>query len=58
MCILSDVGEILGHVISANGVSIDPEKIDVIRNWPKPRSASEVRSFLGLGNYFKKFVQG
>ena len=36
---------------------LDREKIDVIRNWLMPRSASEVRSFLGWGNYFKKSVQ-
>ena len=48
----------LGHVISDDGVSVDPEKIEVIRNWPVPWNASEVRSFLGLGNYFKRFAQG
>lgn len=48
----------LGHVISADGVSVDPAKIDVILSWPSPKDASEMRSFLGLGNHFKRFVQG
>ena len=48
----------LGHVISADGIAVDPDKIDVIKNWPQPQNASDVRSFLGLGNYFKQFVQG
>ena len=46
----------LGHVISTDGVAIDPE--NVIKNRPQPQNASDVRSYLGLGNYFKKFVQG
>ena len=48
----------LGYMISADGVSVDPAKIDVILDWPRPKDASEVRSFLGLGNHFKRFVQG
>ena len=48
----------LGYVVSAEGIHVNPDKIDVIANWPRPRSPTEVRSFLGLGNYFKRFVQG
>ena len=41
-----------------DGVHVDPKKIATIADWPRPRNVSEVRSFLGLGNYFKRFIQG
>ena len=50
--------EFLGHIVSGNGVHVDPKKIDVIKHWPQPKSATEVRSFLGLANYFRRFIQG
>jgi len=50
--------EFLGHVVSSDGVHVDPKKIESIDKWPLPKSATEVRSFLGLGNYFKRFIQG
>ena len=48
----------LGHVISAEGVSMDPQKIEVVVNWKPPKNVSKVRSFLGLVGYYKKFVEG
>ena len=48
--------EFLGHVVSADGVKVDPKKIDVIRNWPIPSSLKELQSFLGLANYYRKFI--
>ena len=48
----------LGHVISAEGVHVDPRKISTIADWPRPKDVSQLQSFLGLGNYFKRFVQG
>lgn len=48
----------LGHVVSSDGVRPDPRKTAVIRDWPTPRNVSELRSFLGLANYFRKFLQG
>jgi hypothetical protein len=47
----------LGHVISADGVAPDPAKVETIVNWPKPRSFFEVCSFLGLANYFRRFIE-
>ena len=38
----------LGHIISEEGISVDPEKIEAIMNWPTPRNVTNVRSFMGL----------
>ena len=47
----------LGHVISVEGVSVDPKKIEAVVNWKPPKNMSEVRSFLGLAGYYRKFVE-
>ena len=48
----------LGHIVSKAGVAVDPEKIVAITKWPTPGSATEVRSFLGLAGYYRKYVKG
>ena len=48
----------LGHVVSAEGISIDPQKIEAIVDWKPPTNVTEVRSFLGLASYYRKFVEG
>ncbi|KAA0060864.1 retrotransposon protein, putative, Ty3-gypsy sub-class [Cucumis melo var. makuwa] len=47
----------LGHVVSAKGVSVDPQKVEAIVNWERPISATEVRSFLGLAGYYRRFIE-
>ncbi|KAF8045458.1 hypothetical protein N665_4896s0001 [Sinapis alba] len=44
--------------MSDQGVSVDPGKIKAIQGWPRPKNATEVRSFLGLAGYYRKFVKG
>ncbi|XP_075483694.1 uncharacterized protein LOC142523848 [Primulina tabacum] len=48
----------LGHVILEAGVLVDPKKVEAITEWPKPKNATDIRSFLGLAGYYRKFVEG
>jgi len=48
----------LGHIIGENGVQVHQEKIRAILEWPTPRNVTELRSFLGLCTYYRKFVKG
>ena len=48
----------LGHVVSASGIRVDPNKISAILDWKPPRNITEVRSFLGLAGYYRRFVKG
>ena len=48
----------LGHIVSKDGILVDPSKIEAVRNWPRPSNVPEVRSFLGLAGYYRRFVEG
>ena len=48
----------LGHIVSAEGIRVDPIKIEAFVNWKLPRNVIEVRSFLGLVGYYRRFVKG
>jgi hypothetical protein len=49
--------EYLGHIISGQGVATDPAKIETIQNWQTPKSVTQLRSFLGLTGYYRRFTQ-
>jgi hypothetical protein len=49
--------EYLGHVVSANGIHVNPNKVSAVKEWPVPQSKTEVRSFLGTASYYRRFVQ-
>ena len=47
----------LGHVVGRAGIKVDPAKVEVVMRWPQPRSLKELQGFLGLANYFRKFME-
>ena len=51
-----DSVEYLGHVVTAAGISPDPAKVEAITTWPAPTDVQELRVFLGMANYYQRFV--
>jgi len=48
----------LGHVISVQGILVDPRKVEVVLKWERPTNVTEIRSFLGLAGYYRRFIEG
>ena len=48
--------EYLGHIISENGIKTNPKKIEAIVKWPQPQTVTQMHSFLGFCNYYRKFI--
>ncbi|XP_070049927.1 uncharacterized mitochondrial protein AtMg00860-like [Nicotiana tomentosiformis] len=53
-----DYAAFLGHVVSGEGIKVDPKKFEALQSWPRPTSAIEIRSFLGLAGFYRRFVEG
>ena len=48
----------LGHVVLKEGISVDPAKVEAVSTWSAPKNITEIRSFLGLAGYYRRFVEG
>jgi hypothetical protein len=48
----------LGNIISPEGISTDPEKLKAVREWPTPKDRHEIRKFLGLCTYYRRYISG
>ena len=48
----------LGHVMSAAGVAVNPSKVQDVLDWKPPKSVPQVRSFLGMAGYYRRFIEG
>ncbi|XP_075486330.1 uncharacterized protein LOC142525933 [Primulina tabacum] len=46
-----------GHIVSQDGIEVDPSKVEVVRDWSVPKNVTEIRSFLGFAGYYMKFIQ-
>ncbi|GJV70623.1 putative reverse transcriptase domain-containing protein [Tanacetum coccineum] len=50
--------QFLGHVIDSQGIHVDPAKIESVKDWESPKTATEIRQFLGLAGYYRRFIEG
>ncbi|WMV50297.1 hypothetical protein MTR67_043682 [Solanum verrucosum] len=48
----------LGHIVSSKGIEVDPKRTDAVKSWPRPLSPSDMKSFLSLAGYYRRFVEG
>ena len=48
----------LGHVVSADGIYVDPHKVEAVANWGQPTTVTKVQSFLGLAGYYRRSIEG
>jgi hypothetical protein len=47
----------LGHIVNKQGIRLDPKKVEAVQTWPVPKNVHDVKSFIGLVNYFRKFIE-
>ena len=48
----------LGHIVSSKGIETDPRKVEAVKNWTVPKTVTDVRSFLGFTNHYRRFIKG
>ena len=56
--VLKDKIKYLGHVITKDGISVDPYKIKAIERWSVPKDVTDVRSFMGITEYYRRCIEG
>jgi len=49
--------EFLGHVVSKEGISMDDSRVEVVKQWPTPKSYHDIQVFIGFTNYYRRFIQ-
>ena len=49
---------LLGHIVGAWGLRVDPQKVAIMQNWPVPKDRTSIQKFQGLANHFKTFLMG
>ena len=57
-CFHQDEVRFLGYVVSSKGISMEAERIEVVRKWPEPKSVRDIQVFLGFANFYWRFIQG
>ena len=53
---MKEVG-FLGHIISGEGIAVDPAKVETVTEWEAPTTVGEIQSFLGLAGYYRRFIE-
>ena len=48
----------LGYVVSSQGIRMEDERIEAVRNWPEPKSVRDIQVFIGFANFYRRFIQG
>ncbi|KAJ9515548.1 hypothetical protein QJQ45_021635 [Haematococcus lacustris] len=51
-----DAAGVLGYIVGSKGIAVDPAKVQVVKEWPMPRNLKDLQAFLGLANYFRRFI--
>src|SRR5207245_10050155 len=57
-CLMRSEVSFLGHLVSKDGIATDPEKISMVKDWPRPANLTELRSCIGLCSYYRMFGEG
>ena len=50
--------QFLGHIVNSQGIHVDPAKIEAVKDWASPTNPTEIRQFLGLAGYYRRFIEG
>ena len=57
-CFHQDEVRFLGYVVSSKGISMEAERIEVVKEWPEPKSVRDIQVFLGFANFYRRFIKG